>query len=132
MIIAIFSAIGSTLKNNLKYKSQIYCQLCDFNDKLILNLKYERKSIPQILKHFKELNDLIINEEYDKKDDVILVDYFNCIGKTDSASQIDYLSTIGQELKREKELRLEKYNRYGPLYLKIFVMIGVLIAVLMA
>ena len=52
--------------------------------------------------------------------------------KSDAMSQIDYLNERREQLLKLKEQSQKDYKRYSSLYVKIFFMIGVLMAVLMA
>ncbi len=54
------------------------------------------------------------------------------LGKSDALSQIDYLNDRKATLAKCRDDSLSDYKRYGSLYVKIFFMIGVLAAVLLA
>jgi stage III sporulation protein AB len=65
-------------------------------------------------------------------DGEFLRDYFAVIGKTEAKSQIDYLNERKQVLKKYKDESEQEYKKYSSLYLKISLMVGILIAVLLA
>lgn len=130
-IIIICSLIGMICNSSLKHKAILYRQFADFNDKLILNMKYNRKCVDEILQEFSELKEYI-KEITIKGGDSFILDYFNNVGKTDSNSQIAYLETKSVEIKEERDKKVEKYDKYGPLYLKLSFMVGILIVVIMA
>ena len=117
---------------DIKKKSVLYVELADFNDKLIMNLKFARKSIKEIIAEFPNLSNYINSPSYIEDGDAFLSDYFNALGTSDSASQVGYLTEKSMEIKKERDIWLEKRAKYVPLYLKISVMIGVLIVVIMA
>ena len=61
-----------------------------------------------------------------------LRDYTENLGMTDALSQVDYLTERKSILKKYKEESFADYKRYSSLYVKIFFLIGVTIAVLLA
>lgn len=65
-------------------------------------------------------------------DGKIVNDYLENLGKTDALSQIDYLSERKSVLKKYKEDSFSDYKKYSSLYVKIFFLIGVMVAVLLA
>jgi hypothetical protein len=132
IVIALCSLIGVLMGAEIKKKCAIYVELADFNDKLIMNLKFARKSIKEIIVDFPNLSKYINSSAHIEDGDALITDYFNSLGNSDSASQVDYLTEKSLEIKKERDVRLEKKAKYVPLYLKISVMIGVLIVVIMA
>lgn len=82
---------------------------------------------------FKYVSAILKGEKILKGDeDAFLNDYLCNLGTTDALSQIDYLSEKKLILKKYKDESAENYKKYGSLYVKIFFMVGVLIAVLLA
>lgn len=132
IVIVLCALIGTFLGADIKKKSVLYVELADFNDKLIMNLKFARKSIKEIIAEFPNLSNYINSPSYIEDGDAFLSDYFNALGTSDSASQVGYLTEKSMEIKKERDIWLEKRAKYVPLYLKISVMIGVLIVVIMA
>lgn len=65
-------------------------------------------------------------------DDTVVKDYVQNLGKTDALSQVDYLSERKQTLKKYKEESYTDYKKYSSLYVKIFFLVGVMAAVLLA
>lgn len=61
-----------------------------------------------------------------------LKDYILNLGKTDALSQVDYLNERKQILKKYKDESFTDYKKYSSLYVKIFFLIGVMVAVLLA
>ncbi len=98
-----------------------------------MNMKYSRMGIKQVAQDFPYVLK-IINGEFVPEGDAgkFLTAYFNRLGGTDALSQIDYLNERRAELKKYKEESAADYKKYSSLYIKIFFMVGVLIAVLLA
>lgn len=61
-----------------------------------------------------------------------LKDYILNLGKTDALSQVDYLNERKLTLKKYKDESYADYKKYSSLYVKIFFLIGVMVAVLLA
>ena len=68
----------------------------------------------------------------DGDDGDIRSDYAVNLGKTDAISQIDYLNGRKTALEKYKNESTQNYKKYSSLYIKIFFLVGVLIAVLVA
>ena len=68
----------------------------------------------------------------DGKDGEVVSDYVVNLGKSDALSQIDYLNDRKAALGKLRDDSASAYKRYGSLYVKIFFMIGVLAAILLA
>ncbi len=112
---------------------QIFSELYEFNEQLLLNMKFSRKTLDKVAENFKFIPELLKGGKLlDGKDGETLSDYFSNLGKTDALSQIDYLNSKGAELKKLKDESFADYKKYSSLYVKIFFLIGVLAAVLLA
>ena len=87
----------------------------------------------RIAEPFKFVPDILDGKELISGDEgQFLKDYIQNLGKTDALSQVDYLNERKVLLKKYKEESFADYKRYSSLYLKIFFLIGVMIAVLLA
>ncbi len=112
---------------------QIFTELYEFNEQLILTLKFSRQSIDKIAAPFKFVPKILSGESILKgADEEIIRDYTVNLGKTDAMSQVDYLTEKKAVLKKYKEESVSDYKRYSSLYVKIFFMLGVMVAVLLA
>ena len=112
---------------------QIYSELYEFNEQLILTLKFNRASIQKIAEAFKFIPEILDGNELLSGDDgQFLKDYINNLGKTDALSQVDYLIERKSLLKKYKDDSFNDYKKYSSLYVKIFFLIGVMVAVLLA
>lgn len=110
----------------------VFGELYEFNEQLILNLKYRRNSVKAVAKQFKFVPDILQGIKLLEGDDgKIIEEYAANLGKSDALSQIDYLNEKSENLKKLKEESLADYKRYSSLYIKIFFLIGVLAAILL-
>ena len=112
---------------------QIFAELYEFNEQLILTLKFSRASIEKIAEPYKFVSEVLDGKDILTGDDgQFLKDYIQNLGKTDALSQVDYLNERKQILKKYKDESFTDYKKYSSLYVKIFFLIGVMAAVLMA
>lgn len=112
---------------------QVYAELYEFNEQLLLTLKFSRASVNEVASRFKIVQDILQGKIPLKGEDAEFIsDYTVNLGRTDALSQVDYLNERKTLLKKYKEESLSDYKRYNSLYVKIFFLIGVMIAVLLA
>lgn len=122
-------AVSSEIKREMKIFGQFY----DFNEKLILNLKFNKDKVSVVAEPFDYVKKAMRGEQIVKGGDgEFLMQYLSDIGKTDAPTQLLYLNEKGQTLLDLKQKSEEKYKKYGSLYFKLSLMAGVLIAVLLA
>ena len=132
-VVVLTTLIGTYLSANKKKRMQVFAELYEFNEQLILTLKFSRASIEKIAAPFKFVPNILKGESpLSGNDAEFLKDYTDNLGKTDALSQVDYLSERKTLLKKYKEESFTDYKKYNSLYVKIFFLIGVLIAVLLA
>ena len=132
-LIGLTTTLGVFLGANKKKKMQVYSELYEFNERLLLNLKFDRNPINQVAQSFKYMPEMLEGKRIlDGKDGEVIADYAVNLGKSDALSQIDYLNGRKAALGKLKEDSAAEYKRYGSLYVKIFFMIGVLAAILLA
>ncbi len=130
---ALTTLIGTFLSANKKKRMQIFAELYEFNEQLILTLKFSRASIEKIAEPYKFVSEVLDGKDILTGDDgQFLKDYIQNLGKTDALSQVDYLNERKQILKKYKDESFTDYKKYSSLYVKIFFLIGVMAAVLMA
>lgn len=111
----------------------MFAELYEFNEQLILNLKFSKSAINKIATPYKYVKDILNGSlTLDGADGDFLRDYTENLGMTDALSQVDYLSERKTLLKKYKEESFADYKKYSSLYVKIFFLIGVTIAVLLA
>lgn len=112
---------------------QVFGELYEFNEQLILNLKYGQVRLSAVADKYKFVKAALAGEKVlDGSDAKLIENYLTGLGCTDASSQIDYLNERKLELKKYKDESENNYKKYGSLYLKISLMVGILIAVLLA
>lgn len=132
-VVILTASIGVILSANRKKRMQVFAELYEFNEQLILTLKFSRASIEKVASSFKYVTEILKGDvPLSGEDGKFIIDYKENLGKTDALSQIDYLSERKSFLKKYKEESFADYKKYSSLYLKIFLLIGILIAVLLA
>ena len=111
----------------------MFSELYEFNERLILTLKFTRSSIDQIAASFKFIPQILSGESILKGEDESFIRDYTCnLSKTDALSQVDYLSERKLSLKKYKDESFTDYKKYSSLYIKIFFLVGVMSAVLLA
>ena len=116
-----------------KKRMQVFAELYEFNEQLLLNLKFSRSPIEQVAATFKFIPAVLQGEKLlDGSDAEVIREYTENLGKTDALSQIDYLNEKKAVLTKYRDESQQNYKKYSSLYVKIFFMIGVLMAVLLA
>lgn len=127
------AAFGLILSNEKKTKAKVFAQFYEFNEKLILNLKYGREKVSKIAEDYGYVNKCLKGEKVlSGEEGKFLTDYLLSIGQTDASSQIDYLNERKTELENYRKSSSDNYKKYGSLYFKLCLMAGILIAVLFA
>lgn len=125
--------LGVFLSANKKKRMQVFSELYEFNEQLIMNLKFVRNPIDKVAENFSFIPKILAGERLlDGGDGEFISDYVFSLGKSDSVSQIDYLNERKSALSKYRDESAAAYKRYSSLYVKIFFMIGVLMAVLIA
>lgn len=133
MLVILITYIGINFAKIKKTRMEVFSQFYEFNEQLILNLKFSRFAIDKIAKHFNYVMCVLENEPPLKGDDEeFLKDYFYNLGKTDALSQIDYLNERKAILKKYKDETYADYKKSSSMYTKIFFLIGVTVAILLA
>lgn len=124
---------GYLLSIDKRKKAAVFAELYEFNEQLLLNLKYGKQRIETVSKPYKYVDDIIAGKQIlSGEDGEFLKNYVKNLGGTDAISQIDYLNERKNTLKKMAEESAQNYKRYSSLYIKIALMLGILIAVLLA
>lgn len=127
------TAVGVFLSANKKKRMEVFCELYEFNEQLLMNMKFSRRTIDMIACNFKFVPEIVGgNKVLDGADGEIIGDYVSGLGKSDALSQIDYLNERKTVLKKCMEESTQDYKKYSSLYIKIFFLLGVLMAILLA
>jgi hypothetical protein len=112
---------------------EVFDELYEFNEQLILNLKYGKENLNKVSDKYKYVSAILNGQKVATgEDEKFIENYISSLGATDAASQIDYLNERKVLLKKYKEDSYTQYKKYSSLYIKIALMIGILIAVLLA
>lgn len=115
-----------------KKRAQVYAELYEFNERLLINMKFNKNPVGQVAEGFKYVGKILQGENVlSGSDGEVISDYFASLGASDALSQIDYLNDRKAALSKLKEESFSDYKRYSSMYIKIFFMVGVLIAVLL-
>lgn len=121
------------LSADKKKRAAVFAELYEFNERMLINLKFGKQRISQIAADFKYMPDILAGKSILSGDDgQFISQYIKNIGVSDSSSQIDYLNERKQAIKKRMEESGENYKKYSSLYIKMALMIGILIAVLLA
>lgn len=132
-VAVLVTMIGVFLSAGKKKTMNVFGELYEFNEQLLLNMKFARKPLNKVAENFKYIPSVLNGETVLKgKDGEIIREYISSLGKTDPLSQIDYLNERQSALRKYKEDSIENYKKYSSLYIKIFFMLGVLAAVMLA
>lgn len=126
------TSVGVFLSANKKKRMQIFAELYEFNEQLLLTLKYTRSSVDKIASAFKFVPEILKGEvPLSGSEAEFIKEYTENLGKTDALSQVDYLNERKSLLKKYKEESFADYKKYSSLYVKIFFLIGIMLAVLL-
>ncbi len=131
--VALTTLLGVFLSAGKKKRYLVFSELYEFNEQLLLNLRYSRKPLGEVAKDFKFISLILGGEKVlGGNDGKFISDYTTELGKSDAMSQIDYLNGRRSALSKLKDESFADYKKYGSLYVKIFFMVGVLLAILLA
>ena len=132
-IVILSGALGLAVSAEKRREKIIFTQFYDFNEKLILNLKYGREKVRVIAEEYEYVKKTFNGVEVLKGEHgEFLKAYVAGVGGSDALTQIDYLHEKKVNLQNFKQKSEENYKKYGSLYFKLSIMAGILIAVLLA
>jgi stage III sporulation protein AB len=125
--------IGLCLSNEKKKNMLVLKDFVAFNQDMLLTMQYDQKSIAVVAQKYKFVQKVFQGEKVtNEEEQKLLKDYLSQLGKTSSVSQTEYLQDQKSKLEMRYEQAENNYKKYGSLYLKIFFMAGILLAVLFA
>lgn len=132
-VAGVTTSIGVFLSAKKKRRMLIFSELYEFNEQLLINLKFSRRTMDKIAQNFKYIPDVLQGKLLlEGTDGETISEYVFNLGKSDALSQIDYLNERKTILAKFRDESTENYKKYSSLYIKIFFMLGVLMAVLLA
>ena len=73
-IIAATTSIGVILSADKKKRAQVYTELYEFNEKMLMNLKFGRMKISQIAAQFRYMPDIVVGKRVLGGDDGRFID----------------------------------------------------------
>ena len=121
------------LSADKKRRAGVYEELYEFNERMLINLRYGGRRVGEISSGCKYIADILDGKSVlGGEDDRFLREYSKSLGVSDSSSQIDYLVERRPQIKKLRDESAENYKKYSSMYIKIALMAGVLIAVLLA
>lgn len=131
-VIVCTTLVGAMLSGDKKKKMKVFDELYEFNERLLLNIKFGKASPEKLAADFEYVPKILLGDSVlGGEEGAFIESYVQNIGVTDALSQIDYLTERKTYLKKYKDSSMAEYKKYGSLYVKIFFMIGILIAVLL-
>ena len=126
-------ALGLAISAEKKREKAVFAQFYDFNEKLLLNLKYGREKVSVIADEYEYVKKAFNGGEGLKGENAEFIkSYVAGVGGSDALTQVDYLNEKKVSLQNLKQKSEENYKKYGSLYFKLSIMAGILIAVLLA
>lgn len=125
--------MGYLLSVDKKKRATVFSELYEFNERLLMNLKYGKIKLAELASDFKYVPAVLEGGNVlSGEDDKFLKNYVVNLGVSDPQSQIDYLNERRSAIKKLADDSNADYKKYSSLYVKIALMLGILIAVLLA
>lgn len=154
LLITIFVCcvlIGVLFSKFFKRKRDFYLDLVSFCDSAKLNISYSRLKLSEIIdnnfqnysndfKNFlneyqrniicdkEKLKDLI--NFLDKSSSDEIVDFFCSIGKMTKDEEIENFEINNKRFIQKKDMAIENYNKYSSLFIKLFVVCGLMLVII--
>ena len=132
-VTGLTTSIGIFLSTKKKRRMEIFAELYEFNEQLLLNMKFSQQTLEKVAQNFKFIPEVLSGKILlEGKDGEVISDYVLNLGKSDALSQIDYLNERKAVLIKYRDESSGEYRKYSSLYIKIFFLLGVLMAILLA
>ncbi len=153
-IIAFTSFCGYLLAKKYRQRKSFFMQFKTFNERYLSEVSYYRRPLfsfisqysykgefSLLLKDFFEnikkegniMEEILTYQEYaflKKEEKTLVVNYFQMLGKGDSASQKGYFSAVQEEIKKLEQIAGTECKKYGDLYVKLGFLFGLLVLIL--
>ncbi len=154
-MIAFTTFCGYLLAKKYRKRKEFFNQLYDFNERFLNEIAYYRRPLKEFFSkyaykgEFEKLlwiysesieaqkpmvEELFESAEFDflrKEEKSVVGDYFNMLGKGDSASQKNYFSSIKNSLTALQTGAIQESKKYGDLFVKLGFLCGLLILILL-
>ena len=132
-IIVLTRFAGVLISAEKKKRAAVYSELYEYNELLLLNLKFGREDMKSLCGGFKYMGEVLAGKPVLKgADGEFLKNYASNLGSTDASSQIDYLNERKAYIKTHKDGRFSGYKKNSSLYVQIFLLLCVLFAVFLS
>ena len=90
-------ALGTAISAEKKREFKVFSQFYEFNEKLLINLKYGREKVKKVAEGYPYVEKAINGGEVLKGENgEILRKYIEGIGESDALTQVDYLNAKKQ------------------------------------
>lgn len=133
VIVVLSGFLGVLLSAEKKKRAKVFDEFCEFNEKMLLNLKYGKSKVKEVYENYPYVRLVFAGKEVLKGEDgEFIAAYVRSIGTTDAQSQIDYLNERKIQLKKFRYESAANYKKYSSLYIKICLLGGILVAVMLA
>ncbi len=156
VIVVFTSFCGYLFTKRYRRKRLFYVQLSEFNEYFLNEICYYRRPLAEFarthrfsgefsilldaylecLKQGKTTLGMVVSatelDFLDKEEKMEIDDYFQMLGKGDSASQKAYFSSVKERLQTRRKNAEECCKRYGDLYIKLGFLCGLFIVILIA
>ena len=136
--------IGSILGKKLKEKTLYYCDLVDFCEKVIADVRLDRYGIDKVIEGFsskseplkKDINGYKAKKVFEPsaiagKNRELLVSFFESISSFDEYRQIEVLKSKKEEIKKIADSLVTRLKKEYSAYVKLGFLFGISVGVLM-
>ena len=154
MIVGFTSFCGYFFTQKYRKRKLFLTQLFEFNERFLSEISYYRRPLGeffakyayksefhQFLEGYLEniksktggVENILELENFSfltKEEKSVLSDYFQMLGKGDSASQKAYFSSVKERLSKLQNEAIAAHKRYGDLYIKLGFLCGLFILIL--
>ena len=146
LIIILCIFIGYMMSSKYTDKKIFYYNFSNFNNKLIKEVGFSKKTISQIINElndntdfYKQMVNVIINKkEFDFSCKYLTEDekkYFTTymlnIGKTDSTSESKFIEDVKENIDKKYKICEEDEKKYKKLYIKVWFFIGLMMLIIL-
>ena len=142
-VIAFFTGLGYLISGKYRARKKFYTQFCAFNERYLNELTFTRKPLSSFLKEFEYTGDFgktieaaekregeIKYSYLKKKEKKTVADYFQMLGKGDSASQKNFFAAQKAKLEEKRTDSEKQAKARSELYLKLGLLLGLAIVIL--
>lgn len=153
-IVAFTSFCGYVFAKKYRCRKQFFSQLYEFNERFLSEISYYRRPLGDFASKYAYKGEFkaflqVFFQSMDKgaafsvraldkdafsflteEEKATVEDYFQMLGKGDSASQKAYFSSMRERLSKLRTEAVAAYKKYGDLYVKLGFLCGLFILIL--